>query len=132
MRCITQNGCAVSILAGFQDQQHKALTSWSDIVAHTVRSRLGQRPTGVPSDLNPHDLRKSATIQRKGYTQPPLHLVMGTSCLQGELLSNPQQSELDKHQCDLTLASTVKKETHTNSCNEDTKGFAEKIDKACD
>lgn len=28
--------------------------------------------------------------------------------------------------CDLTLASTVKKETDTNSCNEDAKSFAEK------
>ncbi|KAJ7398824.1 hypothetical protein BTVI_121363 [Pitangus sulphuratus] len=28
--------------------------------------------------------------------------------------------------CDLTLASIVKKETHTNSCKEDAKSFAEK------
>lgn len=32
VRYITQNGSAVSILGGFQDQHYKALSSWSDFM----------------------------------------------------------------------------------------------------
>lgn len=42
VKYITQKGCVVSILGGVQDQQHKALSSCSDVRADpALRSRSG-------------------------------------------------------------------------------------------
>lgn len=42
------------------------------------------------------------------------------------LIPNSQSWTNTRMKCDLALASTVKMETYTNSCNEDAKRFSEK------
>lgn len=50
---VAQKGCSVSILGGFQDRWHKALSGWSGVRADSsLRSRSGWRPPEVPSNPN--------------------------------------------------------------------------------